>query len=79
MTCKTNIRGIVCLDDSDKRQPEDEQMCLHCDGAGIVSNKVCKECAGHGVIVMSKYDVKPHSYRPTREQWEAVQKLGGVA
>lgn len=79
MTCKTNIHGIVCLDDREQRQPENEQMCMHCDGAGIVSNKVCKECAGYGVIVLSKFDVRSHSYSPNREQWEAMQKLGGVA
>lgn len=55
----------------------EEQYCLHCDGCGIVSNKVCKVCNGHGVIRVNEYG--SNSYAPNDEQASAARKLGGFA
>lgn len=75
MTCKTNINGNVEI----KQKANIEQTCFHCDGCGIVYNKICKLCNGHGVIVYDTLNHRVNEYSPTQEQLAAMETLGGVA
>ena len=63
-----------------KTQPKNkgqEQDCIHCGGAGIVNNRICKTCNGHGIVFCNGFHVV--KYAPTQEQLAAMEKLGGVA
>lgn len=75
MSCKTNGNGIVCV--TSKQINAEEMFCLHCDGAGLVNNKVCKSCNGHGVVAITRNGSV--DYKPTKEQLSAMKTLGGVA
>lgn len=52
-----------------------EETCIHCDGCGLVNNKLCKVCNGHGVITVNDYGEQ--YYAPTDEQKRASMILGG--
>jgi hypothetical protein len=78
MACKVTQNGIICKQPT-KRETEHEEECLHCDGCGMVTGRVCKSCNGHGVIVFDGYTNKAHSYSLTEEQLAAMKTLGGVA
>lgn len=78
MSCKVNGNGIVCTEPT-KCEREYEHTCLHCDGCGLVNNKLCKSCNGHGVIAYDTYNNRIVQYEPTEEQLAAMKTLGGVA
>lgn len=69
---------MICT--RDKPKPNfvgEEKFCLHCDGCGIVNNKVCNQCNGHGCVIVNEYGV--NKYTATDEQIHAAQQLGGFA
>ena len=74
MTIKLNKDGTRAL----KNQ---EQDCIPCSGAGILHNRICKHCNGHGVINVYNDGEFLHvsEYAPTKEQLRAMDTLGGVA
>jgi DnaJ-class molecular chaperone len=78
MACKVTNNGIVCIANP-KHENEVEHTCLHCDGCGIVYNRICKSCNGHGVIAYDVYSKKIGEYSATPEQLAAMKTLGGVA
>jgi DnaJ-class molecular chaperone len=73
MSCKVNQNGIVGL--STKPSWEDED-CTACEGCGIVQNKVCKVCNGHGILVRDKITNTLHTYPETIDILKAQQILG---
>jgi DnaJ-class molecular chaperone len=80
MSYKVNGDGIVCMKQSASSKGQ-EQECIHCDGAGIVNNRLCKTCNGHGVVFcMNDHNCfRVMEYAPTKEQLAAMETLGGVA
>lgn len=79
MTCKVDGNKIICSHDDKNivRNIASEMRCEHCDGCGIVNNKLCKECNGHGVVLYEHNIVQ--KYSRTLEQSAAADKLGGLA
>jgi DnaJ-class molecular chaperone len=58
-----------------------EQDCSHCEGCGMINNRICKQCNGHGIVFIME-DNGFHSvntYAPTQEQLVAMRTLGGVS
>lgn len=80
MSCKINGNRIVCTKQSASAKGQ-EQECIHCDGAGIVNNRLCKTCNGHGVVfcMNDRNGFRVSQYAPTKEQLAAMETLGGVA
>jgi DnaJ-class molecular chaperone len=58
-----------------------EVICLRCEGCGLINNKVCKSCNGHGVLARHSQNGFFHmtAYSPDKRQKNAQEKLGGVA
>ena len=55
---------------------DNEEVCSWCDGCGIVKNRVCKVCNGHGVLVHDKITNKFHAYTETTDILKAQHILG---
>lgn len=75
MCCKTNINGIVS---AGPRNYDSEEICLHCDGAGLLAGKLCGSCNGHGVVlaVHMPDGFAVRSYAPNEQQEHAASILG---
>lgn len=54
----------------------EEQVCLHCDGAGLYRGKLCKGCNGHGVVYVNTNGSTP--FAPTPEAL-SVREIVGAA
>lgn len=74
MTYKVKKNGKQILLDT-------ESLCMHCDGCGLVHNKMCKNCNGHGILATYQNNgfYNTVAYAPTKNQVTVREKLGGTA
>lgn len=77
MTCEVEGNRIKCSAPAKPNFIGEEQICLHCDGAGIVHNKLCGSCNGHGCVRVNEYGA--NKYAMNDEQQFAFNVLGGTA
>lgn len=61
-----------------KLQNADECICVHCDGEGMVTGRICKQCNGHGVVLVKEWSCYQgiKAYSPTPKMQEAIDRLG---
>jgi hypothetical protein len=76
MSCKVNRNGIVCVN---TESHSEEMICLECDGCGIVNNRICRCCNGHGNLGYDASKNRTMKYSATKEQLAAMETLGGIS